>query len=219
MATMIPINCPHCKKENKGPAELLGKKLRCKNCGEIFTVQKAKGPAPKTPSAKPAKQAKPVKEGEAPVLALAPEEIEEEGPARPYAVTDLDLTPRCPHCANEIEEGAIICLFCGYNTQTRERFTTRKTIEHTGMDYFLWLLPGIVCVIVVLLCIGGIIYAWLKFDDHYKDNSSEWWVGAVFGMFAKIYSTVIELFIIYLAGKFAIKRLILHPTPPEKIVR
>jgi hypothetical protein len=219
MATMIPINCPHCRKVNKGPAELMGKKLRCKNCGEIFTVQKTKAPPPKAPAGKPAKKAKPAQEEDAPVLALAPEETEEEGPARPYAVTDLDLTPRCPHCANEIEEGAIICLHCGYNTQTRERFTTRKTIEHTGMDYFLWLLPGVLCVILVLLCIGGISYAWVMFDDHYKENANAWWVGMVFGTFAKIYSTVIELFIIFFAGRFAIKRLILNPTPPEKIIR
>jgi len=219
MASMIPIVCPHCKKVNQGPAELLGKKLRCKNCGEIFTVQKSKAPPPKAPLTKPAKKAKPVVEEEdVPAVAVAPE-VEEEGPARPYAVTDLDLTPRCPHCANEIEEGAIICLFCGYNTQTRERFTTRKTIEHTGMDYFLWLLPGVLCVVLVLICIGGILLAWLKFDDFYKENAASWWVGVVFGLFAKIYSSVIELFIIFFAGKFAIKRLILNPTPPEKIIR
>jgi hypothetical protein len=216
MPAMIPINCPHCKKENNGPAELMGKKLRCKNCGETFTVQRSKVPAAKTATSKPIKQTKTAKEEDSPILALAPE-VEEEGPARPYAVTDLDLTPRCPHCANEIEEGDLICLHCGYNTQTRERFTTRKTIEHTGMDYFLWLLPGVLCVILVLLCIAGMTYAWVKFDDHYAANKEEWWVGVAFGMFAKIYSTVIQLFIVYFAGRFAIKRLILHPTPPEKI--
>jgi len=214
MSTTIPIICPHCKKASKGPSELMGKKIRCKSCREIFTVEKVKQAAPKRSSAKPAK---PAKEEEAPVLAIADDE-EDEGVARPYAVTDLDLTPRCPHCANEMEEGAIICIHCGYNTHTRERFFTRKVIEHTGMDIFLWLLPGILCVIVVLICIAGIVYAWVKFDDHYNDNKDEWWVGAVFGMFAKIYSSVIELFIIYLAGRFAIKRLILHPTPPEKVV-
>ncbi|MFL5242066.1 MAG: hypothetical protein ACJ8FY_08155 [Gemmataceae bacterium] len=215
MSTTIPIICPHCKKVSKGPSELMGKKIRCKNCREIFTVERIKQASPKAPSRKPTKPQQ--EKEEAPVLSIAEEE-EDEGEARPYAVTDIDLTPRCPHCANEMEEGAIICVHCGYNTQTRERFQTRKVIENTGMDIFVWLLPGILCVIVVLLCIAGIVYAWVKFDDHYAANKEEWWVGMVFGMFAKIYSSVIELFILYFAAMFAIKRLILHPTPPEKIV-
>lgn len=212
MASTIPVICTHCHKESVGPPELAGKKVRCKSCRKIFTVSK-----PQAPKAKAAATIKKAVEEEIPSV-LAIQEPEDEGhAARPYAVTDLDLTPRCPHCANEMEEGDIICLHCGYNTQTRERFQTRKTIEHTGFDWTLWLLPGILCVITVLIFTGFIIFAWLKFDDYYDDNKNEWWVGVAFGMFAKIYSTVISLFIIWFAGRFAVKRLILHPRPPEKV--
>ena len=43
---------------------------------------------------------------------------------------------------------AIICLTCGYNTQTRTQGRTEKTIANTGGDYVLWLLPGVVDVLL-----------------------------------------------------------------------
>ena len=44
---------------------------------------------------------------------------------------------RCPHCTKELEPGAIICLWCGYNTQTRVLGQTTKTVEKTGGEHFL----------------------------------------------------------------------------------
>lgn len=54
MAATIVITCPQCKKQMKAPAELEGKKVRCKDCGTAFP---AKGSAPAAPSKAPAAEA------------------------------------------------------------------------------------------------------------------------------------------------------------------
>src|SRR6266516_3732197 len=54
MATTVSIECPGCHKQMKAPAELLGKKVRCKACGHTFPAR-ARGPAPaKPPAGQPA---------------------------------------------------------------------------------------------------------------------------------------------------------------------
>src|SRR5262245_46068087 len=71
MAATIVVACPNCKKQLKGPADIQGKKIRCKACGHTFSVQgpvaatktapsKAQGSAPTKPSAggKPTSQSK-----------------------------------------------------------------------------------------------------------------------------------------------------------------
>ena len=105
----------------KVPVNLAGRTIRCKACGHAFVVKApAKAQAPKAPPAKgPApKGIKPKAEPPKP----DPKEkvySESEADPNPYEVTDLDLTPRCPYCTHEMEEGEILCLNCGYNTATR----------------------------------------------------------------------------------------------------
>src|SRR5205085_6093737 len=38
MAATIVVACPNCQKQLKGPAEIQGKKVRCKSCGHTFSV-------------------------------------------------------------------------------------------------------------------------------------------------------------------------------------
>jgi hypothetical protein len=206
----MEIVCPGCRNKSQGPTALVGKKIRCKKCGEVFGV-----PAPKAKKAAPAKgaPAKKKPEEEPPVLALVEDE---EDDSNPYGVTDLDLTPRCPHCANEMDEGAIICLHCGYNTLTRERFMTTKVVAHTGGEIFLWWLPAIACILTALLFIGAIVFMWVKFDDLSKAYDAEWY-GGFFGLWAKLWGSVIACFVIFFSGRFAFKRLVLHTWPPEKV--
>jgi hypothetical protein len=231
MAGMMVITCPGCNKQFKGPTALEGRKVRCKVCGQVFEVSKAaavedeESPvlavAVEEEEPKPAKPAKPVKPAKPKGKPVPPgkggDHHEEEG-STPYAVTHLDLSPRCPHCAADMEEGAILCLHCGYNTQTRQHFETRRTLEHTGAEKVLWILPAVVCIILVLCLLGFIIFVWVQFPGLEKENKEAWWVVIVYGLFARIYSTVFSLAIMWTAGKFAFKRLVLHPTPPEKIV-
>ena len=92
--------------------------------------------AAKAPSVAKVKQAKPKPK---------PTDEDEEDDA-PIGVTALDMAPRCPNCANEMEsEEAVICLTCGYNTRTRIQVETRAVEDTTSMTWFWWLLPGILC--------------------------------------------------------------------------
>jgi hypothetical protein len=221
MATTIVTTCPECDKEIKVPANLEGKKIRCKGCENVFVVQ-ATAPAktkPAKPAAKPAAKKGPAPQGaKAPTKAAPPKPEDDEDNPNPYGVTHENLTARCPHCAAELEsEDAVICLICGYNTQTRARHEITKTIEHNWIDWTFWLAPGIICVLVFLGAIGGIVFLLVLstpiIDDAIKQEA--WWAFAPRMM--QLWGTILGLATMFFTARFAIKRLILHPRPPEKI--
>jgi DNA-directed RNA polymerase subunit RPC12/RpoP len=198
MASTIAISCPKCEKQINAPAELEGKKIRCKECRHVFTVKVP-------PGARAAKPAEPAKAAHA-----------EEEEKNPYVVRDMEFLPRCPYCAKELEsEDAVICLNCGYNTRTRERVAFKKTFETTGGDTFVWLLPGILCALGVLWMIGNIVIFWTLFPRWAFEYDANWW-STFFALWARIWFSVVCVFIGFFLGKFAVQRLILNPTPPEK---
>jgi hypothetical protein len=208
MATTILIVCPECGKKIKAPDNVIGKRVRCKFCQAAFVASKGPGKPPagkpaKLPAGKPAKPAKPAVDED------------EDDDSNPYAPTEISLAPRCPDCANEMEEGQIVCLICGYNTRTRIKAKTRKVYDLTGGEHFMWLLPGIACALTVLGLLGFDIWYLLKIDDLINKENDSWYVAmwAVGGI--KLWIIIMSLFFIWLAGKFAVKRLILHPKPPE----
>jgi DNA-directed RNA polymerase subunit RPC12/RpoP len=211
VATSIIITCPQCKKQSKGPTQLVGKTIRCKACGHTFLVKSA-SPNKPGPAAKAAK---------AKGLRRPADADEFEQGSNPYEVTDLDLTPRCPHCAGEMEEGAIVCLHCGYNTRTREHPTVVKVMGATFWEHLRWLLPGIACAIAVLSLGGLIAFLWVPGGLRGQaDKDPQSWLWYFFDNFpTQVYGTVFSLGLMWLAGKFAFKRLVLHPKPPEKIKR
>ena len=235
MPATITVICPECDKEMKAPAEAEGKKIKCKGCGKTFVAlvevdeideidevdeievlddepkkkPAAKKPAPKKPEPKKPepKKPEPKKAGKA-----------DDEDANPYGMTFEDLSARCPECANLMEsEDAIVCLYCGFNTQTREKPRTRKVKDVTGFDVFWWLLPGIACALAVILMITWIIIhwgplaSWMGIDPE-KDES---WTGLIVKLWAKLWITIPLLYLIYHAGKFAISRLIFNNQPPE----
>jgi hypothetical protein len=210
MAATITITCPECRKQITAPAEVVGKKVRCKACGHVFAVKGAPAPAGKAPAAKTPGG----KDAGAPAGKPAnakPADEEEEG-SDPYAVSDLKLAPRCPNCANEMEsEESVICLACGYNTQTRIQSKMKKTYDITGWDYFLWLLPGISCVIGIILLIVWDIWFCTQIDDYVKDE----WYEFVGHESVKLWQTIVSIFVMFGMLMFAIKRLIFNYTPPE----
>ncbi len=218
MPSTILVHCPDCDKEMNVPAKLEGKKIRCKGCGETFVVRATPKAAVK-PAKKKAAESKAV-QAKAPAKPAKPApagQDEEEG-SNPYGVTEESLAARCPHCAQEMEsEDAVICLHCGYNTMTRERINTTMTVEHTAGDWILWLLPGIVCILVIFGCIGNIVFLFVWLNDVIEANQNAWWAFAPRSF--QLWGTIFNLFVIFFAGRFAIKRLIFNPRPPEKIKR
>jgi DNA-directed RNA polymerase subunit RPC12/RpoP len=213
MATTILITCPECKKQVKGPATLVGKKVRCKACDHTFMVTAA-------PTQKAVPQAKSTKT-KAPATAEDLDSDERE--KNPYQITDVSLTYRCPQCAAEMpSQDAIICLNCGYNTQTRQRMRTIKTYAHTPLDWILWLAPGVLCVIAVVLVAGFIVFLWVPvgLPTVHAKNKDAWWSceNDLFN-YQQIWGSFIAALGGWVALKFAFKRLVLHPRPPEKYKR
>ncbi len=207
MAESPVITCPECKKRFKGKGDLTGKRIKCPLCAKPFVVGVEK-PAEVVEAASP---------GLAPEAAPPPAPLgfadEPEDDGTPYGVTELDIAPRCPHCANPMaDEKAFICLYCGYNAMTREIGVTEKTISHTGGERFTHLLPGIASALTAFGFIVGMTYYSVVLPDvvyktsfTFLDHES-----------LRMWFTIIALSLVWGCGLFAYKRLIVHPTPPVK---
>jgi hypothetical protein len=141
--------------------------------------------------------------------AFAGDEDDDDNP-NPYGVTTPDLRPRCPSCANPLEsESDVICLYCGYNTQTRAGGATRKVIETTVETHFMWLMPGLLCVlgivVLVILCLIYTVTMPAAMGDSFLVHES-----------LRMWVVIIALAIMWGMGQFAFNRLVMNPTPPEE---
>jgi hypothetical protein len=227
MPAVINISCPECGKQIRAPASVLGKKIRCKGCDEVFVAREdvdevdevedveevEEAPRKKKPAAKKPEPKKPEPKKPEPKKASGDED------ANPYGVTIEDDSNRCPHCAAAmLSEDAIICVECGYNTQTREKGETKKTIEPTGMEVFLWLLPGIlhtilsICIIVWFVIHWGFLYDWLGGEKAEKDGE---WQMFFAHQSMRIWVTVPLIFVLVNSVWAAILRLAINNKPPE----
>jgi hypothetical protein len=197
--------------------DAVGKKLRCKDCDTVFPIKApsrsgANAIKGKPPAKAPVKAAPPPEAKPDPAKPSTDDDEDEENNGKGYGLTDTILGPRCPDCANELEsEDSIICLHCGYNTRTRQRATTKKTYDTTATDVFLWLLPGILCVLGIIIL--------LVFDIVYTLYSESWYGDEWYSFFASqpiiVWLWVLSLFLFFLMGRFAILRLIFNNKPPE----
>lgn len=197
MADSPVITCPECKKKFKGKGNLEGKKIKCPLCAKMIIVPTAA-------------KSEAVKEAPAPP---PPAHDDDEAGGKGYGITTLDIAPRCPNCAQLMaDEKAFICLYCGYNTMTREVGKTEKLMSHTAGERFKHLLPGIISLMVAYTFIIGLTYfsvvlpenlgkGSLKFLDHES---------------LRIWFTLISLSFMWGCGLFAYKRLIVNPTPEAK---
>jgi hypothetical protein len=211
MAATITVVCPECDKAIEAPAEFVGKKVRCKSCGHVFAARPA--PPPGAVARSPSKGAPPAAPKPSARAASAPDD-DDDGDDAPYQVTSTDQGhTRCPECANELEsDDAIICLHCGYNTRTREKIVTRKIEDTTDGDRVMWLLPGIICAgIVLFLFIFDLVYCL----GVQATNDSSWLIIFMASGAVKMWLCIGSVFIMFVAGRFALLRLVFNPTPPE----
>jgi len=212
MAAAILVACPECEKQVKVPEEVVGKRVRCKGCGEAFTVR---APGGKAAAKAPAAKGKAKADKPAPAKEPAATKGEEEEDSNPYGLTHLETGVRCPHCAQEMGEKDVVCLNCGYNTQTRSRSETKRTVTNTGTDQFMYLLPGFACCLGILALIGFDVWFWFGLAstwegmDHSMENRS-------FSMGIRTWIVIMSLFGIYKLGRFAVNRLIINPVRPER---
>jgi hypothetical protein len=202
MATPLTVACPQCKQAIKASDELVGKKVRCKGCAHVFVI-----------AASAAEKPKPPKPAAAPAKAKAPAAADDEGPREYGFVDSEEAVTRCPHCAVELDPDAKICVHCGYNTVTRQRVETKKTIETTSGDQLAWLMPGLLAAFAVLVLLGmALVYCFLL-PKWVQGGDYDW---LSYGGF-KVWFVIMCLFGMFFSGKFAVQRLVLNPTPPEKI--
>jgi hypothetical protein len=202
------------------PDSVRGKKVRCKGCGGVIPVPAAQAVDTRMTTA----------EAQAKKAANAP--TEEEDAKNPYGVTETSLSPRCPHCAYELDPpDARICLHCGYDMVKRARRPSVKTYEHTFGDYLSWLAPGLACLLAVVLLVGFCIYfhyylpaamlppteadalAKDRMAAFEKDISVSAWL---FHPGIELWIVVVCLFFMWKAGRYAFVRLVLNFRPPEK---
>jgi DNA-directed RNA polymerase subunit RPC12/RpoP len=208
MAATAVITCPNCQKKFKGNADLKGKKIKCPKCDEPFVVELIFVDKPATPPGGEAVKAA------APAKKKPSDWDEEDEDSNPYGVTHLDLTPRCPFCANEMEsEDAVVCLYCGYNTQTRELGKTKKLFKTTGQDHFRWLLPGIACALTIVAIFVGYLYFCLQLPEVTKGH----WTSFLDHESMRLWLCLMLLAGMWGIGIFVFKRLIIEPRPPEKV--
>lgn len=223
MPATITITCPACKKSLKGPAEIEGRKIRCKLCNHTFvakTVAAASAKAAPSPSSPPVDEemlppTEPPGAPPIPVKAKKTEEAKKDEPAPLYdfVADKTDNVARCPQCAYEMEsEEAIVCLKCGYNLLTRKRLEMVKTYQTTFMDWVFWLSLPILNAVIALFCVFLIVFLWLLMPNWFPDS----WFN---GLFVQIYGSVMLAFIGWITGKYAFKKLVYEFRPPEKIKR
>jgi DNA-directed RNA polymerase subunit RPC12/RpoP len=219
MAGATAITCPECNKKFKGKEDLNGKKIRCPFCKEPFVVSFSQA---KDSARAGAKVAAKEKKAEAPPPAKAPEPPPQTSPAgnddedggNPYGVTDLDLTYRCPHCTKPMkDEQAVVCIYCGYNTLTREHGHTEKIEEDTFGERFMWLLPGLVGALFVVLLVLYMIYFSIQLPVAIRGS----WAELFDHESMRMWNAAISLILIWGMGFFAFKRLVLNPKPPPKV--
>jgi DNA-directed RNA polymerase subunit RPC12/RpoP len=203
MADKVPIICPECAKQFQAPLDIVGRKIRCKNCGKAFV----------------AKQAEDVglgqKKEDAATFSIKDDDDDDDGDGTPYEVTSVDLAPRCPACANELEsETAKVCLHCGFNLETRTAAEKRRVKDVTGGDMFVWLLPGILCAVGFFICLGFFVsMIFLRIGWQWESQPDQWQVTCL--NCCTLWWCLFMIWFMYLQGKFAVKRLIYENQPPE----
>ena len=195
------ITCPACKKRFKGKPELAGKKIKCPLCSEPFVVPALEeAVTAKEPTKEPAKMA----DSAATPYGQA---------AEAYGVEAVDTAARCPNCAQLMaSEDAVICIFCGYNTLTREHGKTKKVVAATKMEHFLYLLPALSAAMMFGLVVLFILWFNLVVPDMVVGSSKTEWLAHES---IRMWSASGLMALMWGLGVYAFNTLAMKPKPPE----
>jgi hypothetical protein len=194
------ITCPACKKRFKGKPELGGKKIKCPKCAEPFVV--------------PNEDAAPKREKVA--ASKASNEITFDAPVNEdaYGVGKVDLWPRCPHCAQEMEtKDAVICLNCGFNTMTRQLGQTIKLQGLTRTEHFLYLFSSLMLVALFIAIVILLVYYDVLMTQRLASLK---WASWVTHESLRFWTTIVILALLWTIGKFAFDTLALQPVPSQE---
>src|SRR5262249_23458986 len=212
----------NCGNASKAPAEIAGKKIRCKQCQTVFVAEASAPKAAAAPAAK-AVSVKPVGKPAAAAKAMPKTDEDEYSIAKnPYVMREENLAAGCPFCAFPLDPpDSRICLNCGYDMQKRKRHDSRQTYEHTFADYLVYHLPTIFCFfticIVIVIDVLSIIFAEPIMEGSWFEEDPGKYL---------IKPGIIPVYVILLTGIFIVtpcvykiyKRL-RNFTPPEVIKR
>jgi hypothetical protein len=235
MPATLDVTCPKCGKALKVPAELEGKKIKCKDCATVIPVTSGAKPAK---AAKPAVAARPASKPAVKAAAAPPpekpkspflDEEEEEDPLRPkpMGVVHEEDVARCPHCAKELDPpDATVCVNCGFNNVTRMKAESKKTYAPEAADWMTHLGPGLVALFLVIALIVIDIVCWINMNDWVAGSAMEkddkdpvtgqvqYYVKP--GAFIALIVAA-SVIVIIPAVRFAIYRLFVDYKPEEKI--
>lgn len=211
-----------------GPARPAAAKPAAAKPAAPAAAKPAKPAAPvaaKPAEAKPADAPIPFKEDPPPAPKKAADDDDED--ANPYGVIKESDVPRCPFCAKELDPpDTKICLNCGYDLLQRRRHESKKVYETTKGDYTMHLLPGILCAIAAVVILVVAILAsvnmrgWMTgsfLDSDEKNPITGQTIFYVGPLCFNIWIWVISIWLIFLTGRFAVRRLILNWKPAEVI--
>lgn len=208
------ITCPACTKKFKGKEGLVGKRIKCPLCTTPFVVTEEQLKMGAAAQAKgdnaPIKmqEDKPAQAGQR--VTWNKEDEDSTG----YQLGEFDLRARCPNCANLMESAkAIVCVFCGYNTQTRTWGATVRTTSITAGQHVVHLLPGIAFFLLLITFMVGllifcldlphwVVNTWASFFDH--ESMRMWIIG-------------LAMAFMWAFGWLTVRRLVLNPKPAEKV--
>jgi DNA-directed RNA polymerase subunit RPC12/RpoP len=224
MSVSPVITCPECLKKFKGRGDLVGKKIKCPFCTKPFVVT-AEAPAPKSAKAPvstkeaatavkaAAPPSPPTAPAPPPPAPKPPVDEDDEPIGGSYGVGNVDLTYRCPNCAQPmLNEEATICVYCGYNTLTREVGRTEKTFAVTGSEHLLYLTPGIVAAVFIVILIFFLTFYSVVLPEWLEESRGEF----LSHESIRFWLSAICLGIIWSLGNICFKYFVLQPKPKEK---
>jgi len=238
MADVIFITCPDCDSKFKSTSDKEGKKVRCPECDEPFRVEEDMITRPKPPK-KPAKKdaatetaitrapgsAKPdtaiTKRPDAPKppppkpTPQEAKDLDEEfdNDGNPYTVVNVDVKPRCPNCAKEMaDEKAFICLYCGYNSLTREIGKFEKTLALSFEEHMLHLALPLTSITVAIIFVISLLTFSICFPDWVRGS----WLDLFDSEAVRMWLTIFAMAFIYGFGSSGLNKVIFHPKPKER---